>query len=753
MSTAADHPEENNMIRMCTVFALAAIVTLEAIAVSAAPVSESTIRELLDGVSEIGVAGVPGPLCVFGRDARSVVVGATGSDARLPVVAVADYGKGRVAVFGHDGYMGDQVLNQGDTGRLVTQIVQWLAGDSDQTLKIGVIGKTGLPECLQQAGLSVIQTDLKSFETFDAVYVRSHLVTREADRRRLQTYVAEGGGLLTSGLGWGWKQLNPGKQLATDHPGNRLLAPMGITFADGTLKKTGRVGFVTPAAPNAWVDAWAALEAIRNEERAKAVPKEGLAQVSLTLTSALDSLPDEGVPFVSDLRTAISQQAANRVPSPETPVRADDVFGRLSVTLQTRAAQRMTPDQARPHPAADVFPGPVPADAPRIERQLTIDTSVPDWHSTGLYAPPGEPIRIRIPETASSGRLSIRIGGHKDRIWHHQAWKRMPEVTRTWQLSETDTQVVNAFGGLVYIDVPRACKLGEVAVTVDGAVQAPLYVLGQTSMDEWQILRQAPGPWAELATDRIIITVPSTSVRTLDDPKTLMETWNRVLDACAELACRPFQRTRPERIVPDLQISAGYMHAGYPIMTWSDQYTKLVDTQVLLDGSWGLFHELGHNHQSPDWTFRGTTEVTVNLFTLYVFEKVSGVPVAESRITQKRVQDRVRDYLLGGASFDKWKSDPFVALVMYAQLQQAFGWETYQKVFTEYRNLDQQDRPRTDDEKRDQWLVRFSRAAGRNLGPFFQAWGVPTSEKARASVANLPDWMPNDMPATNGGGS
>jgi len=41
-------------------------------------------------------------------------------------------------------------------------------------------------------------------------------------------------------------------------------------------------------------------------------------------------------------------------------------------------------------------------------------------------------------------------------------------------------------------------------------------------------------------------------------------------------------------------------------------------------GVWGLFHELGHNHQSADWTFAGAGEVTVNLFTLYIFDKVCG---------------------------------------------------------------------------------------------------------------------------------
>jgi hypothetical protein len=42
-------------------------------------------------------------------------------------------------------------------------------------------------------------------------------------------------------------------------------------------------------------------------------------------------------------------------------------------------------------------------------------------------------------------------------------------------------------------------------------------------------------------------------------------------------------------------------------------------------------------------------------------------------------------------------------------------------------------------------MVRMSRATGRNLGPFFQAWGVPTTDAARRSIAGLPAWMPAGM--------
>ena len=103
---------------------------------------------------------------------------------------------------------------------------------------------------------------------------------------------------------------------------------------------------------------------------------------------------------------------------------------------------------------------------------------------------------------------------------------------------------------------------------------------------------------------------------------------------------------------------------------------------------------------------------------------------------------RATKYLDGGADFTKWKSDPFLALEMYIQIREAFGWEPFKKVFAEYRSLKKGEHPQGDEAKHDQWMVRMSRAVGKNLGPFFTMWGVPTSETARASIKELPTWMP-----------
>ncbi len=108
----------------------------------------------------------------------------------------------------------------------------------------------------------------------------------------------------------------------------------------------------------------------------------------------------------------------------------------------------------------------------------------------------------------------------------------------------------------------------------------------------------APAPWAELAGKTLIWTVPSTLIRHLDDPESLLKLWDEVVTAQDEaVALR--KRERPERIVLDRQISAGYMHSGYPIMAPIDDSAKLAlnEKRLRTEGSWGHFHELGHNHQ------------------------------------------------------------------------------------------------------------------------------------------------------------
>ena len=138
-----------------------------------------------------------------------------------------------------------------------------------------------------------------------------------------------------------------------------------------------------------------------------------------------------------------------------------------------------------------------------------------------------------------------------------------------------------------------------------------------------------------------------------------------------------------------MQISAGYMHSGYPIMIPIDTSIKigLDEHRLRREGAWGLLHELGHNHQEAEWTFDGTGEVTNNLIVLYIYDKVLGhrFDSGHEAIRNRGERDkRIRDLMARGAPFAVWRDDPFLALMMYIQLYEAFGPKPFHDVFADY---------------------------------------------------------------------
>jgi len=714
---------------------------------------------LCDGVAEIGSPGIPGPLCLLTDKAFAVVMGSVDGKP-APVVAAGRLGKGRVVAFGHEGYFGD--LKAADTGRFLLNCVRWAAhGEAkDRVPKVGLRGFGALEAHIKRHGVEARQLPARGWaKHLDGlnVVVTSPAGLSDGDVKALRKFIERGGGVLAGVPGWGWKQLNPGKSLGDGLPGNRLFAQAGVVWADGYQRDTARDGFTTKGHPPAMAHAGRALDALTDLAAGKG-PSLGKNEMALAVSSisrcAL-AVPSGDTLFRPRLERLLTAHSGSvKLPTPKKPLTDADGLAKVILTMQLRRDLRLPADEVKAHPAAKHFPGAVPADAPRVTRTLSIDTAVPAWHSTGLYAAPGEAISVAVPKEASRKGLWVRIGCHNDRLWHKSKWHRAPEIVRRFPLNRPRTKAANAFGGLVYIEVPGRCKLGKLSVEIAGAVEAPLYVLGETDLKDWrETVRKRPAPWGEVAGKRVVISVPSANLRGLDDPKRLMEFWDRVLDACADLATIPRERARPERYVSDVQISAGYMHSGYPIMTWLDAAPRFVNLKLLsTKGDWGMFHEMGHNHQSGLWTFGGTGETTVNLFTVYVLETVVGIKGGHGGISPKTRQRKLDAYLAGGADFAKWKSDPFLSLGMYLQLKEGFGWDAYKKVFAEYRKLHPKERPRNDDEKRDQWMVRFSRTVGRNLGPFFQKWGVPTSKKARASIADLPVWLPPELQPKRGKG-
>ena len=66
-------------------------------------------------------------------------------------------------------------------------------------------------------------------------------------------------------------------------------------------------------------------------------------------------------------------------------------------------------------------------------------------------------------------------------------------------------------------------------------------------------------------------------------------------------------------------------------------------------------------------------------------------------------------------------------------------------VFAEYKALASSESPADDQARIDEWVRRSSYAAGVDLGPFYTAWGFPTSTDILNEISALPDWAENPM--------
>ena len=160
-------------------------------------------------------------------------------------------------------------------------------------------------------------------------------------------------------------------------------------------------------------------------------------------------------------------------------------------------------------------------------------------------------------------------------------------------------------------------------MAIRNAVRSPYFSLKpfhQTSLDEWRNAeRNQPGPWADFQTEKFLMQVPSSWIRKLEDPLTLMRNWDLAMDAQNDLMGLPRVWGKETMFLQvDLLIRASAYAPGYP--TLNDRYDPKKEydgyaNHYLVRGPQYtpdyVFHEQGHGYGFVK--FGGETESTVNL--------------------------------------------------------------------------------------------------------------------------------------------
>lgn len=513
-----------------------------------------------------------------------------------------------------------------------------------------------------------------------------------------------------------------------------------------------------------------------------AAPKKG----EMTLAEVLESCLQEGTTFYPEYRDEInptkkrpdkvigkwSWDAAEKsdmteFPSAQTPWTDKGKIEKLIADSDKFLSG--DPKTTKAAPAAADFPGVPEGEIDLVERQIVIDPAIGGWHSTGLWAPPGQKITLTL-QGKIKAPMSLRIGSQTDLLtWghlekHHDGkLKRLPKLTNSVRISGDDIrgrkfEFANPMGGLIYIDVHGVHKKVKPAkMTISGASPAPLYVFGDkplekenlTTAEEWKRqLEEYKAPWGEIQTPRLTFTLPMDMLQAMKLPRRVckkLQCGMAVQDWIVGWDLTENRVREPMRFVIDRQISVGYGHSGYPAMGYMDWGNCIKTGELTKAGNWGLWHELGHNHQGPTPYFcipsANLTEVTVNVFS--TVSQVHGCDVSYDKawdgtsIAEDDMRESVAAFFRGTEQFSPFE-DVRVKLYFYVELMRELGYEAFRAMAVKYHekpfgNL-------SDQEKWDWILTTLSEVSNKNLAPYFKTWKIDVSPRALSKVEKYPDW-------------
>lgn len=642
------------------------------------------------------------------------------------IIAAAKLGQGRIVVFSHNSF-GSRITcldKEDENYRLYANVRKWVSngkavGDDVSTI-LNIEAKTKINSIDDLAKYNIVVYHTVASNYFDEAV--------------LKEFVKNGGGLVYAITPWGWLQCNSNKTLK-QAPYVGILHEAGVGFSCdlascpekvllGRNKACEAHIFKSFCPENFCVDE--ALDKVNLVAQMRELPDDVCCELEGSIRSCWGRCRDD-----------IEKKYDGK------PVKTCNAKERGLLDMWQLGAEICAPKGIKAH-GIKFFPGDYEVLPALSCASFQYESAREDFFHTGCYAPAAQSVLVEVTSVSPPGaKWKAIVGCHVD-VLTEVAVRRWPKMSRSFDLVDKATLEINScFGGLITLVSPNK-SISSISLNISNFVSSPFFDLrDDDSVDNWTENRNLSGLWANISGKYVTITLPSTSVKCLDDPAPAVQFFDELLLAYHDLRGTDISEFRREWIVTDEQPSAGYMHAGHPIVTHLDVAQPshpeflLAGRHLRESGSWGIFHEIGHNMQQDAWTFDGTSEVTVNIFTLYAMETLCGKKAWIHDWLKPHVDNAPSKYLEKGADFCRWKQDAGLALVIYAQLANAFGWGCYKGVMRRYQNLKCSEKPRSDQDKIDSWFLIFSRECGYNLSAIAYFWGIPISEKGEKSLDSL----------------
>jgi len=436
---------------------------------------------------------------------------------------------------------------------------------------------------------------------------------------------------------------------------------------------------------------------------------------------------------------------------------------------------------------AEFFPGEVapPNDSRKIY-QVKIDASQlppdgaplttdegPARRCTGWYVPPGTIAELKVPADIVNKGYAIRVGAHTWDLAKKPVIKRLDRVSIVYPIDEERILIASPLGGGIYLEVPPNADKGICEIYARNIVEAPFYSarsFQQTTIEEWlKTERKKPAPWADFESEKFMMQVPTSWISKFETPDELAADYDKCMDLVSEITGRPKVRSKVVLYHQiDVIMRGGAFFPGYPQSNYNWDPLKEEDGNKdhwFLKGPQfarsELFHEMGHMEKITKFT--GETEALVNFLYVYVHNQGFDVDL-DTAFSRSRGVDNVS---IEQAAVDRMITETFRTgqsrnttnrpgdevkyqhrgYGHYADIAKLFGWEPLLHFAADDHEIYRQGEGYPSDPNKDpadNRMLRFSIAAGADLRPLFQFWGIyPEDDSALAKAIKKNNLKPS----------
>ncbi|MEQ1923323.1 MAG: M60 family metallopeptidase [Pyrinomonadaceae bacterium] len=400
-----------------------------------------------------------------------------------------------------------------------------------------------------------------------------------------------------------------------------------------------------------------------------------------------------------------------------------------------------------------------------IEADRTHRMVLCDYQPSGLYVKKGERITFTVSGLSDDYDLSSMIG-------FKTMWGNRNNSQEELLDNGTNTVTATQDGILSFIFTKTDgydTKPTSVRVKVKGGKAFPLYQIGRTIDANWQndLRTMKDAQFVQFVSDKALVTITYKDyLRTpMRDVAASFKTIHTVIDLEDEVA--GFDNSTPQNMrtrnrlhyLIDLYSTPAegesfYMYAmNYLIGMKRDNFTDLTDK---LGTEWGIWHETGHTHQQDAWLWDSITEISVNIFSLYVQEKF-GRPSTLAQVqddeqltnlekARKYIADPKKNYLVSNEEKDY--NELFSKLVMFHQLKTAYGWDAIKRLHQYFRKQPYLEiEGETDADKANKFIYAMCVVTQNNLLGFFKKWGLNADAATTKKINDLRLPMPSTDPS------